>query len=405
MAAPVDHRGTNFRQIGVAHAMAAEADERPTRKVLVCEHCGNSPSQNPDIKLLLCSQCKTVAYCSKTCQTENWKSHKAQCKQLVAAAKERRQLMKDELKQSDADGIMKRFKAQFPKDSNTDDDMMKLQVREIVRILQENVQNDMIWIEMIESKLGRMDGKRLHVIHADPDLVEQFYSAWGRMLERDIQKLTDWNIHREDVTLVCWNLTTHLLRTYPGEDDYLEAKSAKGFGSCSAERSSAYFRHCWERHLQFCAATWDATTAGNARAFVTCKELWRQLSMILAHEQAAKAIFEVYQAKRSTDSRLTPKKFFQPLIRMMDLNDQADDLEGLTNQMAGLLVIHSRKLPLRSLMDPKKLERGLTDWMDAHQKLQWKNMTLRIAQVIVEKGRVLEQDEFQRLMRQIHQRF
>jgi hypothetical protein len=42
----------------------------------VCEKCGGHGK--PD--LMKCSRCREVAYCSKACQTGDWKEHKIQCK-------------------------------------------------------------------------------------------------------------------------------------------------------------------------------------------------------------------------------------------------------------------------------------------------------------------------------------
>lgn len=49
-----------------------------------CAHCGQKGE--PPVKLEKCSRCLTVRYCSKKCQTSNWKAHKKICRapQLVA---------------------------------------------------------------------------------------------------------------------------------------------------------------------------------------------------------------------------------------------------------------------------------------------------------------------------------
>lgn len=39
-----------------------------------CRRCGNTKQE-----LKLCSRCKCARYCSKACQNEDWKAHKAQC--------------------------------------------------------------------------------------------------------------------------------------------------------------------------------------------------------------------------------------------------------------------------------------------------------------------------------------
>ena len=51
-----------------------------------CDHCGEAA-----LHLRACSACKSVRFCSKTCQVLNWKEggHKAQCKALAAARSQR----------------------------------------------------------------------------------------------------------------------------------------------------------------------------------------------------------------------------------------------------------------------------------------------------------------------------
>jgi len=46
-------------------------------KTRYCQACEKT---EPDIKLFWCARCKQVSYCSKGCQTSNWKSHKVSCK-------------------------------------------------------------------------------------------------------------------------------------------------------------------------------------------------------------------------------------------------------------------------------------------------------------------------------------
>jgi hypothetical protein len=45
--------------------------------VPVCRRCGVDKQE-----LKLCGRCKRARYCSKTCQNEDWKSHKVQCKSV-----------------------------------------------------------------------------------------------------------------------------------------------------------------------------------------------------------------------------------------------------------------------------------------------------------------------------------
>ena len=41
----------------------------------LCANCGSSTS------LRACSACKSIFYCSSACQRQDWKAHKAQCRQ------------------------------------------------------------------------------------------------------------------------------------------------------------------------------------------------------------------------------------------------------------------------------------------------------------------------------------
>ena len=43
-----------------------------------CVTCGAITGKNTE-KLLKCGRCKVVSYCSKECQREDWKDHKAFC--------------------------------------------------------------------------------------------------------------------------------------------------------------------------------------------------------------------------------------------------------------------------------------------------------------------------------------
>ena len=43
-----------------------------------CANC--CKKQPPNIKFLVCSECKNIHYCSKECQIKNWRSHKELCR-------------------------------------------------------------------------------------------------------------------------------------------------------------------------------------------------------------------------------------------------------------------------------------------------------------------------------------
>ncbi|KAJ2917519.1 hypothetical protein MD484_g2895, partial [Candolleomyces efflorescens] len=52
-----------------------DAEERPTGKTELCQRCGKPGKP----KLLICSRCKGVKYCSAGCQKADWKAHKGAC--------------------------------------------------------------------------------------------------------------------------------------------------------------------------------------------------------------------------------------------------------------------------------------------------------------------------------------
>lgn len=68
-----------------AAASAADAADRPGQEFAsgnfpVCSRCGSA-----SLHVRKCAACRTAAYCSKECQAGDWKSHKPQCKAIVAA--------------------------------------------------------------------------------------------------------------------------------------------------------------------------------------------------------------------------------------------------------------------------------------------------------------------------------
>jgi hypothetical protein len=48
-----------------------------------CTHCGNSGG---GVSLKRCSRCRSVQYCSKTCQSDDWIEHKLECAQACERA-------------------------------------------------------------------------------------------------------------------------------------------------------------------------------------------------------------------------------------------------------------------------------------------------------------------------------
>jgi hypothetical protein len=52
------------------------------------EHGRGNPDCMKNEAMMLCSGCKTVSYCSKECQSLDWKRHKKDCKELNALRKD-----------------------------------------------------------------------------------------------------------------------------------------------------------------------------------------------------------------------------------------------------------------------------------------------------------------------------
>ena len=50
-----------------------------------CAECGLEGKTNTNLKLMRCSACTEVYYCSVFCQKAHWKVHKPQCKAAQAA--------------------------------------------------------------------------------------------------------------------------------------------------------------------------------------------------------------------------------------------------------------------------------------------------------------------------------
>ena len=56
---------------------ASSAPPEPQYEANVCAKCGKAAAKAK------CSKCKSVYYCSRSCQTTHWKSHKPVCQQIT----------------------------------------------------------------------------------------------------------------------------------------------------------------------------------------------------------------------------------------------------------------------------------------------------------------------------------
>lgn len=72
-------------ELNKAHCLAMEPEQE--KSSAQCAQCGalqKFSSDNPDGKLMMCSACRSVEYCSRECQKKGWKMHKLDCKKIQA---------------------------------------------------------------------------------------------------------------------------------------------------------------------------------------------------------------------------------------------------------------------------------------------------------------------------------
>ncbi len=70
-------------------SVQVEIQGDPTSKLKhSCLKCGNREKKDGGGKLMKCARCKSVSYCSRECQREDWKEHKVYCK-IAAQPKEK----------------------------------------------------------------------------------------------------------------------------------------------------------------------------------------------------------------------------------------------------------------------------------------------------------------------------
>ena len=82
----------------------------------------------------------------------------------------------------------------------------------------------------------------------------------------------------------------------------------------------------------------------------------------------------------------------------------ADDLEGSTNQVAALLIIHARNIKNNNICSSAELERSITRCIDRFQKVQWLEISLVVAKAMVDKKHQLSNDEFGRIIQNVYRR-
>jgi hypothetical protein len=146
---------------------------------------------------------------------------------------------------------------------------------------------------------------------------------------------------------------------------------------------------CWEHYLELCGNSWTAiteheTSSDSPRAAMTacCWKLWRQVRSMLLDGNVAFTVLENCNNNNNNKEKKTVKEFFGPLINMLDLKGQADDLECLVHECAAILVMHARRLCL----NPIRLEEVFVGDMDDVQLSHWKGVALPSARVALMDG-------------------
>jgi hypothetical protein len=385
-----DYRGSNMGDISAAHQLAQEHDTR-LRNPTACMTCGKQEREGDPVHQL-CSRCKSAVYCSRECQKEDWKNHKGRCKKLV---KERERKKDMEAEALAASGVVEALAAL--KRNNPGD--IQGEAKEAIRLFC-TTDNKLLQQKILEIYMGE-DKSLNDAVHADEVSVKYLYDKLQTIAEEETQMLrqltpadsSSGKGMEPGSMLLTWHAVTNILKTHRGEADYIVPSSQSLIKSYSADRSALYFKKCWPQLIDLGAATWYATNNGHPKMLIPCKALFRIIPACLLHNKVARAVFESHAPFKEKSPSL------RPLIAMLDLKDKADDLEGLTNQVAALLVVQAKKNS--DLINALALERAITHRFIPSQKAQWKGMSLKLAEAIVSKGRELQPHEFNQIIRRI----
>lgn len=381
-----DYRGTNMSAIADAHRKAHAAD---TQNDIApnCSGCGSRDT--PIQKLKLCSRCQGVQYCSKECQVEHWKEeHRKVCKKM-AKEREAQEEAKKKMQESDTQKRIFALADEYPDD-------LPGQAKAFIDILSNG--SDVTAIACANRISD--DLELLNECHKQGDL---FYPVLASMLEQDLKAIQCQPSPGTALALPSWFMATGILRCFPGEVGFRKPRTAGGISSYNEERCVAYFGTCWKAFLDFSVGLWNATRQDSPDLYEVCKSFWRQLPVCLVHEGVARAIFE---STPSSDDSVSfsdaQSPLLKPLLTMLNLHNMADDLEGLTNQVAALLVIHARNMNDTNVISSTELERSITKRMDRVAKKQWRELSLVVAKAMVDKKRQLSNDEFRRIVQRIY---
>ena len=275
------------------------------------------------------------------------------------------------------------------------------QAKAFINILENSKNNDMTTLACAH-RLGE-DLELLNECHKQGDT---FYPVLRSLLEQDLVKIQEPVYKGKALMLPSWHMAMCILRHFPQEEGYQKASNPSNISSYSEERSAAYFSICWQAHLDFSVGLWKASRQGSPDLYQVCKDFWRQLPVCLVYQSVARAIF---QSEKPNDEDADSREPFsslqsprlKPLIGMLNLHNMADDLEGLTNQVAAILVIHARNIKNNNICSAAELERSITRRMDRFQKVQWRELSLVVAKAMVDKKRQLSNEEFGRIIQKI----
>jgi hypothetical protein len=225
-------------------------------------------------------------------------------------------------------------------------------------------------------------------------------------LEQDLVKIQQPAYKGKALMLPSWHMAMCVLRHFPQEFGYQTASKSSNISSYSEDRSVAcYFSTCWQAHLDFSVGLWKASRQFSPDFYQVCKDFCRQLPVCLVYQSVARAIFQSETPNDEREPFSSPQSpRLKPLIGMLNLYNMADDLEGLTNQVAALLVIHARNIKNNNICSSAELERSTTCCMDRSQKVQWRELSLVVAKAMVDKKRQLSNDEFGRIIQKIYRR-
>lgn len=390
-----DYRGSNSGLIAEAHRRGHAADTQ-TEIAPMCTCCGMKPEdqinrETPLSQLKFCSRCKSVQYCSKDCQTKHWPEHKKVCKQMAAQRKAREEAERM-MQESETQKRIFALADEYPDD-------LPGQANALIQILITSTEgsNGSMTAIACANRLAE-DLELLTECHNQGHL---FYPVLSTLLEKDLQAIQA--PVGTTLALPSWHMATGLLRCFPGEAGYVRESTTGVVSAYNEERCAAYFGTCWKAHLEFAVGLWKGVLSGSPDLYEVCKSFWRMTPMCLVHESVARAVFNS-STDKDDDTKFSNAQSprLKPLLGMLKLNNMADDLEGLTNQVAALLVVHARNIRDSEVISAAELERSVTKRFDRYEKQQWQKLSLVVAKAMVDKKRQLTNDEFRRIMSKIH---